>query len=512
MSARPSKKPKAAVGRALLKKQDHKFSVSNRHTTDFGSANTAISITETTSIDEFLTNAQASQRNFEAERGQSHIIQPENELSDVDEPDNEDQDEDQYDDDDEDDLPFCSIPKKPNWRESDGPEEFQREETLTFLKWRKRLNRMQQKNPNLPPFEKNLEFWRQLWKIIEISDVTIQVVDARDPLFYHCQDLTDYVAEVAEWKKTVLLLNKADYLSKEQREQWAAYFRESDLKTLFFSAKEDDEDTGTLDEKDMLFNTSRIMTPQDVLQTLQTMSSASPLTVGFLGYPNVGKSSTINRFLTNKRLQVSATPGKTKHYQTHQLKGEVILVDGPGLVIPNLGMTKADMIVHGILPIDHLTAYFPPIDLILENIPFAYIQNHYGIMSNCIHAAKKADRKNVSNQILCAFGQMRGYMKPGGVPDQSKAARVILKDYVQGKLLFCHAPPGVKQEDFCNLFVEDTNPEIDLELDESFPELRLQSGIHIRGVNGARDPTGKKQGGKKKKDKARRMFPDPYNI
>ena len=32
--------------------------------------------------------------------------------------------------------------------------------------------------------------------------------------------------------------------------------------------------------------------------------------IGFVGYPNVGKSSVINIFMENKRLQVSATPGK----------------------------------------------------------------------------------------------------------------------------------------------------------------------------------------------------------
>ena len=38
-----------------------------------------------------------------------------------------------------------------------------------------------------------------------------------------------------------------------------------------------------------------------------------------------------------------------------------------------------------------------------------------------------------------------GYMKPGGIPDSTKAARFILKDFVQGKLLFCQAPPNVQQ-------------------------------------------------------------------
>jgi len=34
------------------------------------------------------------------------------------------------------------------------------------------------------PYEKNLDFWRQLWRVIERSDVVVQIVDARDPLLY----------------------------------------------------------------------------------------------------------------------------------------------------------------------------------------------------------------------------------------------------------------------------------------------------------------------------------------
>lgn len=39
-------------------------------------------------------------------------------------------------------------------------------------------------------------------------------------------------------------------------------------------------------------------------------------------------------------------------------------------------------------------------------------------------------------------------MTARGQPDQSRAARLILKDYVNGKLLFAHAPPGYNQEEF----------------------------------------------------------------
>lgn len=34
------------------------------------------------------------------------------------------------------------------------------------------------------PYEKNLDFWRQLWRVIERSDLIVQIVDARNPLMF----------------------------------------------------------------------------------------------------------------------------------------------------------------------------------------------------------------------------------------------------------------------------------------------------------------------------------------
>lgn len=339
--------------------------------------------------------------------------------------------------------------------------------------------RLQENNKNLPPFEKNLEFWRQFWRIIELSDVVIQVVDARDPLFYHNQDLTDYVSEISLSKEVVILMNKADFLSREQRVAWAEYFKESDLRCMFFSAAGDEDEDSNLSDDEQQFNTSRIFTPTQILQTLQNFVPRVPLSVGFLGYPNVGKSSTINRFLTNKRLQVSATPGKTKHYQTHELKGEVKLVDGPGLVMPNLRMTKADMVLAGILPIDNLTDFMPSMDLLLTKVPYSSLLNHYNVMASCVKQARKVDRKSESMQVLSALAIMRGFFKPGGVPDQFRAARVVLKDYVQGKLLFCKGPPGCEQKEYHAY--ADADEVIGEEEDEEEVPI-TNSGIHARGT------------------------------
>lgn len=48
-----------------------------------------------------------------------------------------------------------------------------------------------------------------------------------------------------------------------------------------------------------------------------TVGTTGPVTVGLVGYPNVGKSSAINTLLRVKKVPVSATPGRTKHFQVY---------------------------------------------------------------------------------------------------------------------------------------------------------------------------------------------------
>lgn len=89
----------------------------------------------------------------------------------------------------------------------------------------------------MTPYEKNLEFWRQLWRVVERSDIVVQIVDARNPLLFRCEDLEAYVKEVSENKMNLILINKSDFLTEEQRKHWANYFSLQGIKVLFFSAE-----------------------------------------------------------------------------------------------------------------------------------------------------------------------------------------------------------------------------------------------------------------------------------
>lgn len=62
---------------------------------------------------------------------------------------------------------------------------------MAFLEWRRGLAQIEEKfyDIQITPYEKNIDVWRQLWRTIEKSDILVQIVDGRDPLFFRCEDL-----------------------------------------------------------------------------------------------------------------------------------------------------------------------------------------------------------------------------------------------------------------------------------------------------------------------------------
>jgi len=116
-------------------------------------------------------------------------------------------------------------------------EQVDKNERDAFIKWRKKLAKLEEEEDLiLTPFEKNLEIWRQLWRVIERSDIVVQIVDARNPLLFHNSDLSRYVREVDPSKRNLLLVNKADLLPEHNLRSWKKYFDENGIVFIFFSA------------------------------------------------------------------------------------------------------------------------------------------------------------------------------------------------------------------------------------------------------------------------------------
>lgn len=386
-----------------------------------------------------------------------------------------------------------TVPRRPPWDDTTTPQGLDSKERASLLEWRRGLAEMQENDDLLmTPFERNLEVWRQLWRVIERSDLIVQIVDARNPLLFRSEDLEKYVKEVDPKKNNLLLVNKADMMTLAQREAWADYFEQADISYTFFSAflakemnesgeldgengwsedktsdsdisakvtekiniqeDEDHEDQRIKEESsDAEDSRTRILTV-DELETLflekapkldiSETETSRKTQIGLVGYPNVGKSSTINALIGAKKVSVSSTPGKTKHFQTIHLSPEVILCDCPGLVFPNFATTKAELVCNGILPIDQLREFTGPAGLVAQRIPRPFFEALYGVKVHTRPLEEGGTGIPTAEEILIAYAVARGFAKTGqGQPDESRAARYILKDYVNGKLLFCHPPP-----------------------------------------------------------------------
>ncbi|KAI2463456.1 P-loop containing nucleoside triphosphate hydrolase protein [Annulohypoxylon bovei var. microspora] len=383
-----------------------------------------------------------------------------------------------------------TVPRRPKWDSSTTADELDQLERESFLNWRRGLAELQENNDLLmTPFERNLEVWRQLWRVIERSDLVVQIVDARNPLMFRSEDLESYVKDVDPAKKNLLLVNKADMMTTNQRKVWAKYFKEKRIAYRFFSASlakelnderdladepeepligesanpktiqrsksdsssedesdEDEEDSGVALGQD-LDDDTRILTVEE-LEDIFLKHAYDPddpdkkLQIGLVGYPNVGKSSTINALIGAKKVSVSATPGKTKHFQTIHLSDKVILCDCPGLVFPNFATTKGDLVCNGVLPIDQLREYTGPATLVTHRIPQPFLEAIYGIHIKTRPLEEGGTGIPTASELLAAYAKARGFTTQGvGQPDESRAARTILKDYVSGKLLYVEPPP-----------------------------------------------------------------------
>ena len=72
-----------------------------------------------------------------------------------------------------------------------------------------------------------------MWRVLERSHLIVQIVDARNPLRFRCEDLEEYVQDVEGTegeagtergkRRSMLLINKADLLTAGQRYPFYSY-------------------------------------------------------------------------------------------------------------------------------------------------------------------------------------------------------------------------------------------------------------------------------------------------
>ncbi|XP_069827793.1 nucleolar GTP-binding protein 2 [Dendropsophus ebraccatus] len=260
--------------------------------------------------------------------------------------------------------------------------------------------------------------WGELYKVIDSSDVIIQVLDARDPMGTRSPHIEAYLKKEKPWKHLLFVLNKCDLVPTWATKRWVARLSE-DYPTLAFHASLTNP-----------FGKGAFI--QLLRQFGKLHTDKKQISVGFIGYPNVGKSSVINTLRSKKVCNVAPIAGETKVWQYITLMRRIFLIDCPGVVYPS-GDSETDIVLKGVVQVEKIKSPEDHIAAVLERAKPEYISKTYKIGS-----WKDAE------DFLEKLAYKTGKLLKGGEPDRQTVSKMVLNDWQRGRIPFFVKPPNAE--------------------------------------------------------------------
>lgn len=161
------------------------------------------------------------------------------------------------------------------------------------------------------------------------------------------------------------------------------------------------------------------------------------ISVGFIGYPNTGKSSIINTLRKKKVCQVAPIPGETKVWQYITLMKRIFLIDCPGVVPPSSQASESDILFRGVVRMEHVSHPEQYIPQLLEKCERKHLERTYQIKG-----------WENAEEFIELLARKSGKLIKGGEVDEIGVSRQVLQDFTRGKIPWFVMPPEdlVKRE------------------------------------------------------------------
>lgn len=256
--------------------------------------------------------------------------------------------------------------------------------------------------------------WEELYKVLDSSDVVCQVLDARNPMGTRCPHIEKQLKKQPN-KHLIFILNKCDLVPTWVTTGWVKRLS-SEYPTIAFHASVTNP-----------FGKSALT--QLLKQFDKFHKDKKNISIGFIGYPNVGKSSVINTLRAKEVCKVAPIPGETKVWQYITLTKRVYLIDCPGVVY-DTGDSDQDLVLKSVVRPEKLEDAHIYIQGILDKVDKDHLKGVYGLQDweNC-------------EDFLTQLAKLGGRLLKGGEPDLNTVGKMILHDWQRGKILYYDAPP-----------------------------------------------------------------------
>lgn len=299
-----------------------------------------------------------------------------------------------------------------------------------------------------PQMKRN--YMKELKEVIEQSDIILEVLDARDPEGCRCREIEAEILARSGDKKIILVLNKIDLVPIEVVQLWKKKLTREYATVLFKSNTQGQaKDFGQTklyskavkDKKDLvkeILSSSKSVGPDKLLELIKNYSKTEgvkmSVSVGVIGFPNVGKSSLINSMKKRRAVGVSATAGFTKSLQEVEIDSKVKIIDSPGVIVSK--EDEVTLVLRNQINPTEVKDPITPIEKIVHMVDKNQLLSGYKI-------ADFNDAKGFLVNVASARGK---YIK-GGVPNLEAAARIVIGDWSQGKIKFYSIPDGYTRGD-----------------------------------------------------------------
>ena len=261
---------------------------------------------------------------------------------------------------------------------------------------------------------------RMMEENIKLVDVVVEIVDARIPF----SSKNPYLNRLWQRRPRVIVLNKTDLADEAVTKRWKEWYQKQGFGVTSIDAL---HGKGMKEVSALAVEMCKEKRARDAAKGYQNR----PIRMMITGIPNVGKSTLINQVAGRSgAAKTGNKPGVTKGKQWIKVRGDLELLDTPGILWP-----KFDD-----LELAYKIAFIGSIkDEVLDTYTMA------AKLLECLVARypkKMMERFKLNEEhlqlsgehLLEEIGKKRGHLRAGGIVDVERTAILVMDEFRSAKI------------------------------------------------------------------------------